>query len=64
MKPIEYNLNPRLWSAEDIVKLYKKNGYSFRCEHKIFSPNSKRGPNCQEAAHRIYISSFKTEEKK
>ena len=29
-------------------------GLSFRCEHKIFSPNLKRGPNCQEAAPRHY----------
>ena len=25
-------------------------GYSFRCEHKIFSENLKLGPSCHEAA--------------
>ena len=25
-------------------------GYSFRCEHKIFSANLRRGPSCHEAA--------------
>ena len=29
-------------------------GYSFRCEHKIFSPNLERGPSCNEAAPRLY----------
>ena len=29
-------------------------GYSFRCEHKIFSANLKRDPSCHEAAPRLY----------
>ena len=29
-------------------------GYSFRCEHKIFSANFKRGQRCHEAAPRLY----------
>ena len=28
----------------------KRMGYSFRCEHKIFLANLKRGPSCHEAA--------------
>ena len=32
----------------------KVRGYSFRCEHKIFSSNFKRGPSCQEAALCLY----------
>ena len=29
-------------------------GYSFRCEHKIFSSNFEEGPCCHEAAPRLY----------
>ena len=32
----------RTWTGKSII------GYSFRCEHKIFSQNLKRGPSCHE----------------
>ena len=33
-------------------------GYSFRCEHKIFPANLKRGPSCHEAAPQLYCGAL------
>ena len=46
--------NGKFTTLENTGKRALKKGYSFRCEHKIFSVNLKRDPSCREAALRLY----------